>query len=259
MTGKRCTLAEAVALVSDGDRVALGGNTLHRAPCAAVRELVRARKRRLTLVKTAGSWDIDALCAAGCAAAVEAGYVGYENVLGMAPGYRRAVEEARVEAREHSCYTVIAGFRAAAQGVPFMPLAGLAGSDLPSLRGFATVRDPYAGAEVLVVPAIAPEVAILHVNEATAEGDGAIAGALFEDALMAAAAKRVILTCERVVARVERAAIPRYAVTAVVEARRGAWPLACPGEYDADAKALAEWCEVAKRGTPDEAAAWITR
>jgi glutaconate CoA-transferase, subunit A len=244
---KVVSLADAIALVRDGDRVALGGNTLHRAPCAAVHEIIRQGRRGLTLVKTAGSYDIDALCRAGCAAAVEAGYVGYENVLGMAPDYRRAVEEGRVEAREHSCYTVIAGFRAAAQGVPFMPIAGIAGSDLVKVRGWQTVRDPYGGAEVLAIPAIAPDVAILHVQEADDEGDGAIGGPRFEDLLMANAAKRVIVTCERLVAaeelagRDQRAEIPRYQVDAVVVAPKGAWPLACPGEYSYDLDYLQKW------------------
>jgi len=261
---KTATLADAIARIPDGARVALGGNTLHRAPCAAVHELARQRRRGLVLVKTAGSYDVDALCAAGCVAAVEAGYVGYENLLGLAPGYRRAVESGRVEAREHSCYTVIAGFRAAAQGVPFMPLRGLDGSDLVDARRFERVRDPYGGGDVLVVPAIAPDWAILHVHEADAAGDGAIvAGGLFEDVLMASAAKRVILTCERVVdgerlAARGGAAIPRYAVDAVVHAPRGAWPLACPAEYDYDLDRLRAFYAVAQKGSEEEAARFLS-
>src|SRR5688500_11243337 len=97
MLDKRRSLAEAVATIEDGSRVALGGNTLHRAPAAAVHELVRQGKRGLELVKTAGAYDVDLLCGAGCATAVSAGFVGYENVFGLAPLYRRAVESGRVE------------------------------------------------------------------------------------------------------------------------------------------------------------------
>ena len=114
MPDKRRSLEGVIATIEDGSRVALGGNTLHRAPVAAVHELVRQQKRGLELVKTAGAYDVDLLCAMGCVAAVSAGFVGYENVFGLAPLYRRAVEAGRVEAREHACYTVIAGLRAAA-------------------------------------------------------------------------------------------------------------------------------------------------
>src|SRR5918993_3876282 len=145
MSDKRVTLAEAIAIVPDGARVALGGNTLHRAPAAAVHELVRQGKRGLEIVKTAGAYDVDLLCGTGCAVAVSVGFVGFETVFGMAPSYRRAVERGDVEAKEHACYTVIAGLRAAIQGVPFMPVAGMFGSDVLSARGFRTVNDPYTG------------------------------------------------------------------------------------------------------------------
>src|SRR5215212_11448202 len=113
MADKRRTLAEVIATIADGGRLALGGNTLHRAPAAAVHELIRQRKRGLELVKTAAAYDVDILCGTGCASVVAAGFVGYETVLGLAPMYRRAVESGVVEAREHACYTVIAGLRAA--------------------------------------------------------------------------------------------------------------------------------------------------
>ena len=154
MPDKRRSLSDAIATIQDGSCVALGGNTLHRAPAAAVHELVRQGKRGLELVEAAGADDVDLLCGTGCATAVSAGFVGYENVFGLAPLYRRAVESGRVEAREHACYTIIAGLRAAAQGVPFMPVNGLQGSDLPRARDFRSVRDPYSNREVVAVRAI---------------------------------------------------------------------------------------------------------
>ncbi|MCC7368399.1 MAG: CoA transferase subunit A [Chloroflexi bacterium] len=246
MSDKRRTLAEAVASIPDGSTLALGGNTLHRAPAAAVHELIRQHKRGLHLVKTAGAYDVDLLCGLGCATAVSAGFVGYETVFGLAPLYRRAVEGGTVEAREHACYTIIAGLRAASQGVPFMPLNGLQGSDLVELRGFKSVRDPYAGEDVLVVPAIVPDVALIHVQAADASGDCRILGSQFEDVLMARAARRVIVTAERVVTRDELAAdpahtaIPGFLVDTVVEAPRGAWPTSCAGLYDYDEAFIGE-------------------
>src|SRR5690349_18845548 len=126
MTDKRTSLADAIAAIPDGAVVALGGITLHRGPSAAVHEIVRQGKRGLEIVKTAGAYDVDLLCGAGCARAVSAGFIGFETPFGMAPSYRRAVEQGRVEANEHSCYSVIAGMRAAIQGVPFMPIVAFA-------------------------------------------------------------------------------------------------------------------------------------
>lgn len=259
MADKRRSLAEVIATIPDGSRLALGGNTLHRAPAAAVHELIRQRKRGLELVKTAGAYDVDLLCGVGAASIVAAGFIGYETVFGLAPMYRRAVESGAVEAREHACATIIAGLRAASQGVPFMPLNGLQGSDLVGLRGFASIRDPYSDSsapqDVVVVPAIVPDVALIHVQEADAEGNGRIWGSTFEDALMARAAKRVILTAERIVDRTvlsaepERTSIPSFLVEAVVEAPRGAWPTSCAGLYQYDEPFLADLMAVA--GDPE--------
>jgi glutaconate CoA-transferase subunit A len=246
MADKRRSLAEVIATVEDGSCLALGGNTLHRAPAAAVHELIRQGRRGLELVKTAGAYDVDVLCGLGNASAVSAGYIGYEAVFGLAPSYRRAVEAGLVETREHACYTIIAGLRAAVQGVPFMPVNGLQGSDLTALRGFASIRDPYSGRDVLVVPSIVPDVALIHVQEADQDGNARIWSSVFEDTLMARAARRVILTAERIVDSVtfvadpERTSIPGFLVEAVVEVPRGAWPTSCAGLYDYDAALLAD-------------------
>lgn len=252
MSDKLRNLAGIVASIPDGSILALGGNTLHRGPGAAVHELVRQEKRNLELVKTAGAYDIDLLCAAGCARAVSAGFIGYETPFGMAQAYRTAVEQGRVQAKEHACATVIAGLRAAIQGVPFMPVAGLQGSSLPAARGFASMHDPYGETEVYVIPALVPDVALIHVQEADVEGNGRIIGTRFEDVLMAQAARRVILTAERIVdgesfiATPETVAIPGFIVDAVVEAPRGAWPFSCTPEYSYDADYLERWVRVAR-------------
>lgn len=261
MIDKRMSLNAAIAAIPDGAVMALGGNTLHRGPGAAVHEIVRQGKRGLEIVKTAGAYDVDLLCAAGYAAGVSAGYVGYETPFGMAQAYRRAVEAGEVQAHEHACATVIAGLRAAIQGVPFMPVAGLNGSDLPAARGFQAVRDPYGAGEVYVVPAIVPDVAIIHVQEADIFGNGRIIGTRFEDVLMAQAARRVMLTAERIVDGAEfvdapeTVAIAGYLVDAVVEAPGGAWPFSCTPDYEYDAEYLAAWTAVAR--DPEAARAFI--
>ncbi|HEY8367706.1 MAG TPA: CoA transferase [Thermodesulfobacteriota bacterium] len=249
---KVVSLAEAAALVRDGDTLALGGNLLHRIPAAFARALARAGRRRLELVKTAAAYDVDLLCAAGAVATVHAGYVGYET-HGMAPAYRRAVESGAVTAAEHACTTVIAALRAAAFGVPFQPVAGLDGSDLPAARGWRRIADPYGrGGEVVVIPSIRPDWAVLHVQVADAQGNGRILGAPYEDPLMARAARRVILTAERLVPSADLARepeltqVPGFAVAAVVHAPGGAWPGSCHGFYDVDAAALDEWLRAAR-------------
>jgi glutaconate CoA-transferase, subunit A len=258
MQGKRMDMPAAIATVQHGSRVALGGNTLHRAPCAAVHEIVRQEIRGLELVKTAGAYDVDLLIAAGAATSVSAGFIGFESVLGMAPSYRRAVESGAVEAREHACYTVIAGLRAAIQGVPFMPVAGLTGSDLPAARGFKPVVDPYTGVSIVTIPALVPDVAIVHVQEADEFGNARIFGTRFEDVLMAQAARRVIVTAERIVdgaefaAAPESVAIPGFMVDLVVEAPRGAWPCSCAGLYDYDLAFLTEYVAAAGTGVEVE-------
>ncbi|MGH2558151.1 MAG: CoA transferase subunit A [Thermomicrobiales bacterium] len=247
MRDKRTSLSDAIAAVSDDMRVALGGNTLHRGPSAAVHEIVRQGKRGLEVVKTAGAYDVDLLAGTGCAASASCGFVGFETVYGLAPSYRRAVERGEMEAKEHACYTVIAGLRAAIQGVPFMPVAGMVGSDVVPARGFHRLADPYTGNEVVVIPAMAPDVAIIHVQEADAQGNARIVGTRFEDVLMVQAARHVIVTAERIVdgstfeAVPETVAIPGFMVDAVVEAPHGAWPCSCAGEYDFDAAYLAEY------------------
>jgi glutaconate CoA-transferase subunit A len=237
---KLLSLAEAAARVRDGDVLALGGNILHRSPFAFARELARQGRRGLQLVKTAGGYDIDLLCAAGCVAVVHAGCVGLENEFGFAPNYRRAVEEGRVESRENACYTVIASLRAAAYGIPFQPVNALWGSDLPQASDFRLVKDPYTGQEVYAIPALRPDWAVIHVPEADEQGNARILGCVFEDVIMTRAARGVIVTAERIVATEafrgspETIAVPHFMVTAVVEEPGGAAPGSCYPSYDYD-------------------------
>jgi glutaconate CoA-transferase subunit A len=253
---KLVSLEEAISAIPDGAIVALSGNTLHRAPGAAVHEIIRQGRQDLELVKTAGAYDVDVLCGTGCVAAVSAGFVGFENVFGLAPRYRRAVESGVVEVREHACYSVIAGLRAAIQGVPFMPIGGMKGSDVLAARGFRTVTDPYSGQSVVAIPRLQPDVAIIHVQEATPNGDARIFGSRFEDVLMAKAARRVIVTCERLVEssllaqQPELTTIAGFLVNAIVEVPGGAWPNSCYGYYDYDHDYLEAYVRAAQADDP---------
>lgn len=237
------TMPEAAAILPSGEgTLALGGNSLHRTPHAFVRALARRSDLSLHLAKTAGAYDIDLLCLAGLVRGVSAGFVGYETQFGLARHYRRAVEAGTVAAWEHACYTVIAAMRAAAYGLEFLPVRGLDGSDLVDARAFKRITNPYRSDDTPVaIPAIKPDLAVIHVQYADRAGNGVILGAKCEDLLMARAAEQVILTAEHVVdtedlpVPLDHVDIPSVLVSGVVSAPGGAWPGSCHGEYDVDA------------------------
>jgi len=258
--GKLTSLSDAVARIPDGASIALGGNTVHRSPSAAVHELVRQRKRDLTIIKTAGGYDVDLLCGAGSVSRLVVAYVGFENLQGLAPRFRAAIEDGAVTMDEQTCPTVIAGLRAASQGIPFMPIAGMIGTDLVPGR-FLAVDNPYGAGEVVTVPALWPDWAIIHVQEADSEGNARILGTQFEDVLMAKAARRVLITAELIVPseylaeQPELTVIPAFQVDAVVEAPGGARPCSCAGLYDVDEDFLARYYAAAS--SIEAFAAWL--
>ena len=154
-----------------------------------------------------------------------------------------------------ACPAVMASLQAAAFGLPFQAVAGFAGSDVPSIAPFATVRDPFTGNDTLVVPAIRPDWAILHVHEADVRGNARIYGTPVWDRLMSRAAKRVILTAEKIVdtshfvAQPEMTVVPEIFVEAVVHAPSGAWPTAVFDRYDIDEPAMRHYLELSR--TPE--------
>ena len=253
---KLVSLEEAIRSIPDGSAIALGGNTMHRSPCAAVPEFVRQGKTNLTLIKTAGSYDVDLLCGAGCVDKLVVAYVGFENLHGLAPQFRGAIEQGRVVLEEQTCPTVIAALRAAAQGIPFMPIAGMTGSDLVDGR-FRRVENPYGEGTVVTVPALWPDWAVIHVQEADMEGNARIEGSHFEDVLMVKAARHVLLTCETLVAsdafvsQADRTTISGFQVAMVVHAPNGAWPASCAGHYPFDDPYLSAYYQAAQGGTPE--------
>ncbi|SHN35751.1 CoA transferase subunit A [Gracilibacillus kekensis] len=242
---KLTTLQTAVSGIKDHATLALGGNVLHRAPMAFVRELARQQKSGLRLVKTAGAHDIDLLCAVDAVKVVDAGFVSYETVYGLPPHYRAAVQTGRVKTNEHACYTVISALRAASTNVPFMPVNGLKFGDLIDRNDyFVVVEDPFTKEPVTLVRAIVPDVAVIHVQECDEDGNAVIIGPKYEDVLMSRAADKVIITTEQVVSKYkmkqqrDRIAIPGFLVEAVVHVPKGAQPTSCHQKYDVDDKAL---------------------
>jgi glutaconate CoA-transferase subunit A len=144
------------------------------------------------------------------------------------------------------------GMRAASLGVPFEPVPGFRGTDLPATADFRTVKDPWTGEDIYVVPALRPRWAVLHVQESDATGNARIFGSPGYDLLMAQAADQVILTAERIVSSEDLARIPDLTrisdltVAAVVEAPGGARPGDCPRHYEIDEPGVRRYLDAAR-------------
>lgn len=230
-------------LVQDGNKVAFGGNVLYRSPVKIAASLALSGVKNLHLVKTAIALEADILCGAGCVSSVTAGFVGYEGVYGLCNFYRKGVQSGEIIAEEHACYSVITGLRASAQGVPFLPIRGMLGSGLMDAVGFKTVQDPYTGEWLCAVKAIRPDVAFVHVQRADRFGNGEIDGPQYEDLTMVRSAKRVVLSCEQLVADdyfgpARKALISEVLTDYVVHIPGGAAPGGCDGTYDEDDEKL---------------------
>lgn len=238
---KQLSLKEAAASVSNGDLLALGGNTVHRSPIAFVEELIRQEKKDLSLIKTAGALDVDLLALAKAVDKVHGGYIGFE-MFGLAQNYRRSAQNQEINVQEHACASVIAALRASIYGVPFQPINGFHGSELPELQGLIRyVTCPFTNEKTAVVEALRPDVTIIHVNIADEQGNGYIEGALYEDIIMVKAAKRVIITAEKIIDSKDwdvKPQVPGFLVESVVLAEKGAAPGSCHGEYGIDEEAI---------------------
>lgn len=255
---KLMSLTQAVELIKDGTTIGIGGNVLHRAPMAIIREMARQGKKNLRIVKTAGAMDVDLLCLAECAYSVDAGFISYETEYSLAGHYRKAVQSGAVKGNEHACYTVISALRAASAGIPFMPVKGLQVSDLIAVNDYFTrIRDPFSGEEVTVVKAICPDIAIIHVQEADANGNARITGPKYDDILLSRAADKVIISAETIVPATkfsfssEKADIPHFMTAAVVLAPKGAAPCSCTGRYDIDRNGLDTFKAIKDKGGLD--------
>ena len=191
------------------------------------------------------------MCAGGVIGVCENSFVGYEFDLGLALNYRRACEKGNVKIKETDCNILLQQFRAAQFGVPFMPMPKLGGSDLLKLHPeFITSKCPYTGAEVTLVPAIKPDVAIIHAHFADECGNVKILGPIFKDKLLSIIADTVIVSVEKIISEDEmkelQPTIPFYHTTAIVEIPFGAHPTSCYPNYSYDRKHLKEFVALSK-------------
>jgi len=252
---KLTTMREAIAaLVHDGDCVAIEGFT-HLICFAAGHEIIRQRKRDLVLCRLTPDLIYDQMVAAGCARKLIFSYLGNPGV-GSLHAVRRAVEQgipAPLELEEYTHLGMVARYIAGAAGLPFYPLRTFAGSDLPRVNPrIRQVEDPYGSGAVFVVPPLNPDVAIIHVQRADAEGNAQIWGLLGVQVEAAFAAKHVIVVAEEIVdeavirADPNRTVIPNLIVDAVVHEPFGAHPSYVQGYYDRDTEAYIAWDTISR-------------
>ncbi|HUY45400.1 MAG TPA: CoA-transferase [Streptosporangiaceae bacterium] len=240
VSDKRMTAAEAVSLVCDGDHVAIGGTLYSRTPMALVFALLKQRRRHLTLSRPLSCYEVELFLATGAVDRIVTSWVGIGLRWGLAPIFRHYVETGAATYEEWSHLAMGLRYKAGAMGVPFLPTLSMLGSDIARTVGLQTVTCPYTGEQLAAVPALNPDVALVHAHRADMYGNAQVDGYHHMDVDMARAARKVIVSAERIVSRDEISAqpwatmLPHFAVDAVVEAPYGAYPHECYGAYEAD-------------------------
>jgi glutaconate CoA-transferase subunit A len=258
MLDKRMSEDDVVAELQSGMTIGIGGWASRRKPMSLVRAIARSPLRDLTLVSYAGP-DVGLLCALGKVKRVVFGFASLDTIP-LEPHFRQARQQGRIEAQEYDEGMLQWGLYAAGIRLPFLPTRAGLGSDVmrlnPALR---TVRSPYDdGEELVAMPAISLDAALIHVNRADAGGNAQLLGPdPFFDDLFCMAAKRRFLSCERIVATsdltlegpVNTLAINRMMIDGVVEAPLGAHFTECPPDYGRDETFQREYAATATDAT----------
>jgi glutaconate CoA-transferase subunit A len=265
VTDKRLSMREAVAeYVSDGLSIAIEGFTAFIC-FAAGHEIIRQKRRDLTLIRMTPDLIYDQMIAAGVASRLVFSYLGNPGV-GSLHCVRRAVEKgipSPLEIEEYSHYGMVARYSAGAMKLPFFPLRSYSGSDLPAANSrIKTVQSPYDDGETIaVVPPLNPDVAIIHAQRADRQGNTQLWGLLGIQKEAAFAAKRVIIVAEEIVeesviqADPNRTLIPGLIVDAVVHEPYGAHPSYVQGYYDRDNTFYLDWDRISRDQAQTEA--WL--
>jgi glutaconate CoA-transferase subunit A len=243
---KRITLKEAVSLVSDGSHIFWGGFGFQRPPMAFAHELVRQKKRNLTIYTCGSEMDIDILSGACVVSRFELAFFAIEGI-GLAPNIQRRIREGAIQIEDYSNLAMALRFLGGALGVPFMPLKSMLGTDLLSKTRFRPKKAevmtcPFSGEKVVLVPSVRPDFSIVHVSRVDKEGNAQIDGIRGEDIEGARAGKKLIVMAEEVVdtefirAQPDQTVIPNIYVSQVVECPWGSYPMMVYNYYDYDMK-----------------------
>lgn len=248
---KVTTVREAVQrFVSDGCYLASGGFGGVRIPTALLHEVARQGRKGLGFAGHTSTHDFQILTAGGCIARCDVAYIVGLEMRGLSACARRAVQSGAIEMTEWTNASLLWRLRAAAMGVSFLPTRSMLGTDTFVRSAGIELTCPFTGQTYAAVPALSPDVALIHVHRADVYGNCQIDGSTVADLDVAAASKRVVVSCERLVStkairdQPHHTAIPYYMVDAVVEVPYGSYPGNMPGEYYSDERHLAEWLRV---------------
>lgn len=245
---KVMTMKEAVAAhIHDEDFVYIGGY-ICRTPFSAIHEIIRQKKTGLTITRGNAADDFDMMIGAGVVRRFISTFISL-GLYGLAHCYRRSLEKGiphKIEVEEYTNLSLPMMLMAGAMGMPFVPVKDLLGTDLMNIRGFLgdnkykLIDSPFDGKPVLLVPALNPDVGIIHVQQADENGNAQIWGIGGDCKYGANASKKVIVSCERIVSRdvigkdPSRTIVPDFKVVAVVEEPFASHPGYTPGFYDID-------------------------
>jgi glutaconate CoA-transferase subunit A len=281
MVDKIRTLQQVVAdFIPDGAHIAFGGFTMQRHPMAFVRELIRQGRRDLVVYGHSPGIDLDMLIGAGAVKRIEIAYVGDEMFVSPGRNFRRALEQGSIQFEDYSNFGATLRLVAGAMGIPFIPARTMLGSDMVEQSAFSPAERqadakaaprklawmdcPFTGERVVLLPAVNPDVAVIHAQMVGDQGTVRLLGQSFADEFMAAAAQHVIVTAEQVVDEdfirrsPEQNGIPFFRVDAIVPVPFGAHPTACHGVYDYDPQHYAAYAEAARQG-PEAFAAYLSQ
>ena len=262
---KLASLEDAAARVPDGAIVAFGGILYSRTPLALIRAVLRRRPRGLTIARNLMCYEGEWCMVAGAADKVITAWMGIGLPWGLSRIMREYVESGRVPVEEWSHLGLGLRFRAAAMGLPFLPTLTMLGSDLMSVGGSKTVECPYTGATLHAVPALYPDVALLHVQRADRFGNCQIDGYPHMDADIARAATTVLITAEEIITEDEtrrhpdRTVIPGFLVDALVHVPFGSYPHECYGLYEADYDHFADYTAAIDARGPQAVIEYLAR
>lgn len=245
---------EVMALFESGMGIAIGGMLFHNRPVAIVRELIRKGAGSFTLYSAPlSSYDVDLLVGAGLVSETYLPHVSFGH-LGLAPNYSKAIREKRIDAHPCDQAIVSGGFLASAEGIPYHPVASLKGTDILKQENGIRLKRFLSeeGEDIFCVPAISPDIAILHAQEGDEFGNVRHTLGVYADRLIAEASKKVVVSVERLISNEEvrrepfRTTIPSYLVDAVVEIPYGAHPCSSMGFFLQDEDHMREYLRAAK-------------
>lgn len=264
MTRKKVviSLSEAAGMVKDGDRVGIGGFVTTNKPMALLREVMRLRRRDLTVIAPPSSLEVDMLIGLGLMKKLVTPYLGAEAIAPLGP-FHSAWAGTKFSIEETDLGTLVAGLRAYALSLPFMPSRGPLGTSLlqlnPTLR---YIEDPFGGPPLVAVPPMEADVVLLHASQADEYGNVQHLGAPFLDPLLAQAGKTVIVQVEKIVppevirSQPEKTTLISEYVDAIVHVPYGAHPMASQNFYRVDDQHLQDYVRVAKACTKGDTAAF---